>query len=261
MAPPSAEAAEALLALLRSGHLGLSLLPGPAAAKAEDGAEDAAGPSALPGAGSVPLGVCLLEQALEDAACEPEDAQQRLWQRQLLAVLRWLAPGRGLDPEQPQSSDFLAGVLCSPRRARAAEAGPGSPRSPRAAGAAAAAASFDAAELYAAVKPAGDEAELQAETPELLPTLRRYQRRAAHWMLSRERLGTAEAAGGAGNSVAAAAGLHPLWRELALGSGRCLYVNPYTGRLSQERFLEPPAVPGVRRQGGKKNASWHAIGR
>lgn len=43
-----------------------------------------------------------------------------------------------------------------------------------------------ASELYAAVKPTGTEAELQGELPVLRPTLRRYQRRAAGWMVARE---------------------------------------------------------------------------
>ncbi len=45
---------------------------------------------------------------------------------------------------------------------------------------------FDAAELYAAVKPNGNEPELAGDNPRLRPTLRPYQKRAAAWMVARE---------------------------------------------------------------------------
>ncbi len=45
---------------------------------------------------------------------------------------------------------------------------------------------FDVAELYAAVKPEGNEAELAGDNPKLRPTMRPYQKRAAAWMVSRE---------------------------------------------------------------------------
>ena len=45
---------------------------------------------------------------------------------------------------------------------------------------------FDAAELYAAVKPDGNEPELLEKSAKLKPTLRPYQKRAAAWMVARE---------------------------------------------------------------------------
>lgn len=43
-------------------------------------------------------------------------------------------------------------------------------------------------EIYAAVKPSGDEPELAGDPPELKARLHRYQRRSAAWMVQRERL-------------------------------------------------------------------------
>ena len=45
---------------------------------------------------------------------------------------------------------------------------------------------FDAAELYAAVKPSGQEPKLEQHLPELRPRLLAFQARAAAWMVARE---------------------------------------------------------------------------
>ncbi len=46
---------------------------------------------------------------------------------------------------------------------------------------------FDAAEVYAAVRPSARAPALEADLPALRPELRPYQRRAAAWMVARER--------------------------------------------------------------------------
>ncbi|KAK9124782.1 hypothetical protein Sjap_014384 [Stephania japonica] len=46
---------------------------------------------------------------------------------------------------------------------------------------------FDATEFYEAIKPSKLEPELEDELPDLLPHLRPYQRRAAYWMVQREK--------------------------------------------------------------------------
>lgn len=258
-AAADAAAAEALLLLLRSGHLSCSLTGQPGASRGGSGGA---------------LALSLTDKAAGDIAEHPEEQQQRLWHRQLLAVMRWLLPH--LDPEEEldqqqaqqaqqgsaadRSAELLSSPLCSPRKGADPPAAtwPGSPRSPLAgSAAAAAAAAFDAAELYAAVKPSGREPELPAgaTSATLLPTLRRYQARAALWMVQRERGGSAAAAApaavaasGAAAAAAAAVGLdssggssvkqeqpeqqqqqqlesgvppplHPLWREVPCGNG------------------------------------------
>jgi hypothetical protein len=47
--------------------------------------------------------------------------------------------------------------------------------------------SFDAAEVCAAVRPSARAPALEADLPALRPELRPYQRRAAAWMVARER--------------------------------------------------------------------------
>ena len=48
-------------------------------------------------------------------------------------------------------------------------------------------AGFDAAEIYAAARPSARAPALEGNLPALRPVLRPYQRRAAAWMVARER--------------------------------------------------------------------------
>ncbi|CAK0735069.1 hypothetical protein CVIRNUC_000523 [Coccomyxa viridis] len=82
----------------------------------------------------------------------------------------------------------------------------------------------DAMEIYAAVKPSGDEPELTGELPELSARLHSYQRRSAAWMVS--------------------PGLHPLWREVRSLDSKTFYFSPFSGLLSLEPFAAPPPVKG-----------------
>jgi E3 ubiquitin-protein ligase SHPRH len=213
----------------------------------------------------------------------------------LLQILRCLVvPARGsgssLDPDldfPEDNEDIVHSPLCSPRsKAAAGERGAFSPHSAAAAAAggagaaaAAAAASFDASEIYAAVKPTGQEDELTTELPQLQPTLRGYQRRAAQWMINREQFGSEVGSRGGSSSF-----LHPLWREVPCLSSfsqaselpddletinirknkkqkknvapeppaiavpeaekKRFYVNIYTGLLSSEPFPPPPGPKG-----------------
>ena len=40
------------------------------------------------------------------------------------------------------------------------------------------------------------------------------------------------------------AALHPLWRQVTALNGRTFFFNPFTGRITSQRFSAPPAVLG-----------------
>jgi len=132
---------------------------------------------------------------------------------------------------------------------------------------------FDASVLYAWAKPSGLEPRIaEADVPAaLLPKLRPYQARAVRWMLERERSprtpvglvgrstgGTSSSSSSSddgsddeqqdGNEGKADGGaLHPLWRRVQVlpgGFARCFYINPFSGLVTDQRFLAPPPVRG-----------------
>lgn len=180
----------------------------------------------------------------------------------LLEILRRLIPSNGigrssLDPEldfPEDNEESRHRSLYSPAsRAGAATWGVSSPsgaaigdvgNTAAGATAAAAAASFDASEIYAAVKPTGQEPELNIELPQLRPTLRGYQCRAAQWMINREQFG--------GGERGRDGGLHPLWREVP-----CL-PSPFSEQADQQQQLQQqPTSEGLatRRRNKKKKTA------
>ena len=86
---------------------------------------------------------------------------------------------------------------------------------------------FDARELYAQLRRASDCALLQESVPQLLPTLRPYQSRAAAWMVAQEK---GQASGGT----------HPLWR-------RCDAVSTHPEKDSPAVFFTCEATGALAR--------------
>lgn len=109
---------------------------------------------------------------------------------------------------------------------------------------------------------------LSGHFPALLPTLRPYQRRAAAWMVARERgpdsvspdsPSTSESVhriheGPVSKSTTGASDLesvHPLWmRAEALEGGEPFWYNPFTGRLSRTGFQAGGHIRGGILAGG-----------
>ncbi|XP_027329381.1 E3 ubiquitin-protein ligase SHPRH isoform X1 [Abrus precatorius] len=123
---------------------------------------------------SLRVRVEVLESAFD--ACESLlDSSRQLWKKSMMNVMSWLRPeimtsevrygfvscmNMEVDPQKEMEDD-----TCNAKKH----------------------ARFDPAGFYEAIKPSKEEPMLEDDIPELLPKLRPYQRRAAFWMVERER--------------------------------------------------------------------------
>lgn len=151
----------------------------------------------------------ILRNGMEDD--EPDDESRPQWQSQLLLLLKALMEDSPLvDKEAEEEHADSTGE------------------------------NFNAAALYELIKPLGNEPAIEIDFPELKPTLRGYQRRAAMWMLNREK----------GNDSAAAKQkdeLHPLWRKIECPlSNDSFYINFVTGKVCFTEFTWPESPRGGR---------------
>lgn len=162
------------------------------------------------------IGLCLggpimFFKLKSDTATWPEDDRQKSWQLKLLTVLKWLCPIAFRE-------DSSVNLPISPSHSVG---------------------SLDVARIYSAVKPTGDEPELEVAPEHLVPVLRRYQKRAVRWMIAREM--------GSPGVLPKSSETHPLWVYVPLLGGtehKCFYINSWTGRVSLQPFPAPSPVKG-----------------
>ncbi|XP_026404287.1 E3 ubiquitin-protein ligase SHPRH-like isoform X2 [Papaver somniferum] len=87
---------------------------------------------------------------------------------------------------------------------------------------------FNVAEFYDSIKPSKGEPMLDDELPDLLPTFRPYQRRAANWMVQREK-----GASGNLNSEDQNQFFRPLCATVCfLDTESKMFYNPFSGNIS-----------------------------
>ncbi|KAL8247869.1 hypothetical protein R6Q59_009085 [Mikania micrantha] len=122
---------------------------------------------------SIKLRVEIQKYAFE--ACESllEDARKSPWEKSMMNVMAWLRP-------EVMTSDARYGYKMPAGMAVGLEPNEESVVSMKRA-------RFDVSGFYEAIKPSKDNLMLSDDMPDLLPVLRPYQRRAAFWMVQREK--------------------------------------------------------------------------
>ncbi|KAL0896617.1 hypothetical protein Bca101_080578 [Brassica carinata] len=99
---------------------------------------------------------------------------------------------------------------------------------------------FDAAAFYEAIKPSKTDAMLEGDITDLLPELRPYQRRAAYWMVQRERGDPITLGDKEDNQF-----ISPLSVSIGfLDSASKMFFNPFSGNISLTPEYCSPRIPG-----------------
>ncbi|KAL3521327.1 hypothetical protein ACH5RR_019476 [Cinchona calisaya] len=179
---------------------------------------------------SVRMRVEILRRAF-DACDSLLDTTRQLWKKSMMNVMAWLRP-EVLTSEARYGFTAVAatGMSNIDSNADARDISSVS-RKKRA--------RFDVAGFYEAIRPSKEEPMLDVQLPNLLPELRPYQRRAAYWMVQREK-GVSERSGSENNQF-----VYPLCMPLNLieASAR-MYYNPFCGNISLHPEYLSSYVPG-----------------
>ncbi|KAK4756691.1 hypothetical protein SAY87_006818 [Trapa incisa] len=161
-------------------------------------------------------------------ACESlvENTRQ-LWKRSMMNMMAWLRP-EGLTSEVRYGiyGSVEMGTISHPSYMENSSLPPEQ-------------AKFDVARFYEAIKPSKEDPMLQDDLPDLLPKLRPYQRRAAYWMVSRER----------SNSNLRKTMTTQLLSPLSLSvdyidTSSKMFYNPFSGSISMHPEHFSTDVPG-----------------
>ncbi|XP_034896737.1 uncharacterized protein [Populus alba] len=167
----------------------------------------------------------ILEKAFD--ACESLlESTRQIWKKSMMNVMAWLRP-------EVMTSEARYGHAKSTEMEvnMAAEIGDDTSNSGKRA-------QFDVAGLYEAIKPSKSDPMLEDDLPDMLPTLRPYQRRAAHWMVQQEK--------GESSSVKERIQFFsPLCMPVDfLDTCSKMFYNPFSGNVSFHPEFSPPYVSG-----------------
>lgn len=176
---------------------------------------------------SIRIRVEILKSAFD--ACESLlDTSRQLWKKSMMNVMAWLRPEvvtaearYGYQVAAPADVGLASGLDESSSAARKLSR-------------------FDVASFYEAIKPSKEEPMLDDDLPGLLPKLRPYQRRAAYWMVQREKRNSDGSLQSKINHF-----ISPLCMPLSLiDTSITIYYNPFGGNVSLRPESAPPVVPG-----------------
>lgn len=185
------------------------------------------GVTSLENKSSLRVRVEILTSSFE--ACESLlDNTRKLWKRSMMNVMAWLRP-------EVMTSEARYGVSISTGMEinLDMEMGDGNLNAKKHA-------RFDASGFYEAIKPSKVDPMLEDNIPDLLPELRPYQRRAAYWMVQREK--------GDSRSLVES-GKSPFFSPLCLpvdflDTCTKMFYNPFSGNVSLHPEQSSPYVFG-----------------
>ncbi|KAK7301052.1 hypothetical protein RJT34_11908 [Clitoria ternatea] len=162
-------------------------------------------------------------------ACESLlDSSRQLWKKSMMNVMSWLRP-EIMTSEVRYGFSSCMKTDVDPQTDMADETGNARKHE-----------RFDPAGFYEAIKPSKEEPMLEDDIPELLPKLRPYQRRAAYWMVEREKAVEKSLGERERNQFHS-----PLCVPVDfLGTSSKMFFNPFSGNISLCPETSTPYVFG-----------------